>query len=113
MHEKYRDSGFEVLAFPCNQFAFQEPASAASVKKWAATRFGASFRVMEKVRVNGWFTHPVWSFLKGSCEACGGVVKWNFAGKFLVARDGTVVKRFGGDPLKRTALIEELLAAPA
>ena len=111
LHEKYGAQGFEVLAFPCNQFAFQEPWSAARVQKWAAETFGASFMVMDKVRVNGWLAHPVFKFLKGACEACGGAVKWNFAGKFLVARDGTVVKRFGGDPLQRTALIEELLAA--
>jgi glutathione peroxidase len=94
----YRDlhaSGLEVLGFPCNQFGAQEPGSAAEIGAFCDTHYGVSFPLFAKVDVNGEGAHPLWTYLK---EAAPGVlgtelIKWNFT-KFLVGRDGRVVKRY-------------------
>jgi glutathione peroxidase len=94
LHDKYKGKGFEVLAFPCNQFGGQEPGSSEQIKAFAKNK-GASFQMFDKVDVNGANADPVWQHLK---SAKGGFltadIKWNFS-KFLVDKDGNVAKRYG------------------
>ncbi|XP_021747596.1 probable glutathione peroxidase 5 [Chenopodium quinoa] len=96
LYQKYRDNGFEVLAFPCNQFLKQEPGTSEDAANFACTRFSAEYPIFQKVCVNGPKTAPVYKFLKASKRSSlfGNSVKWNFT-KFLVGKDGKVVKRYG------------------
>ncbi|KAG5476385.1 hypothetical protein LSCM1_04088 [Leishmania martiniquensis] len=95
LYNKYKNLGFTVLAFPCNQFAGQEPGTSEDVKEFACTRFKADFPIMEKVHVNGDDTHPLYCYLKSACKGILGttMVKWNFTA-FLVDGDGHAVRRF-------------------
>jgi len=96
LYNKYRSRGFEVLAFPCNQFGGQEPGSEAEIKAFAKQKCPDCFRMFAKIDVNGPSEAPLFTFLKG--EQGGGMfgadIMWNF-GKFLVNRNGQVVARFG------------------
>jgi glutathione peroxidase len=83
--------GLNVMAFPCNQFGAQEPGTEAEVKEFATKKFGVTFPMFSKIKVNGDGTHPVYAFLK-TCFP--GDVTWNFASKFLVNQDGVPVARF-------------------
>ncbi|HEY9595428.1 MAG TPA: glutathione peroxidase [Spirochaetia bacterium] len=94
LYEKYADRGLVVLGFPCDQFAHQEPGSNEEIASFCQKNFGVTFPLMEKIDVNGPSTHPVFQFLKGRAPGVlGRKVKWNFT-KFLVHRDGRMVKRF-------------------
>ena len=94
LHEKYADKGLSILGFPCNQFLSQEPGTEEEIKNFCMTSFGVEFDMFSKIAVNGTNAHPLYVFLK---EQAGGVgfdaIKWNFT-KFLVDRDGNVVKRY-------------------
>ncbi len=95
LHKEYEAKGLVVLAFPCNQFANQEPGEAAEIISFCELNYGVSFPVMAKLKVNGPDTHPLFRFLKTKASGLlGGAVKWNFT-KFLVSKDGTRVRRFG------------------
>nr|WP_314464507.1 glutathione peroxidase [uncultured Novosphingobium sp.] len=93
--QKYRDRGFEVIAFPCNQFGGQEPGSAEEIASFCEVNFGLSFPLMGKVDVNGDDAAPIWTWLKREAPGLLGSksVKWNFT-KFLIGRDGKVVRRY-------------------
>jgi glutathione peroxidase len=95
VYEKYRDRGFAVLAFPCNQFGGQEPGDAADIQSFCETKFGVTFPMFAKVEVNGADAHPLFAFLKGEAPGILGssAIKWNFT-KFLVGRDGQVLHRY-------------------
>nr|AYQ93004.1 glutathione peroxidase 7 [Rhodiola crenulata] len=113
LYSKYKAKGLEILAFPCNQFGFQEPGSNTQIKQFACTRFKAEFPIFDKVDVNGPFTAPVYQFLKSSSGGfLGDIVKWNFE-KFLVDKDGKVVERYAPttSPLQIEASILFPLAA--
>lgn len=92
----YGPQGFEVMAFPCNQFGGQEPGSADEIAQFCQVNFGLSFPVMAKVEVNGPDAPPLWQWLKDQARGILGTrkVKWNFT-KFLIDREGRVVRRFG------------------
>jgi glutathione peroxidase len=94
LHEDYADKGLVVLGFPCDQFNHQEPGDEAEIEEFCRINYGVEFPLSSKVDVNGKETHPVFAFLK---ERAGGrlgtAIKWNFT-KFLVAPDGTTVKRY-------------------
>ena len=96
LYEAYADKGLVVLGFPCNQFGGQEPGTSTEIQQFCSLTYDVTFPVFAKVRVNGSQTHPLWAQLKD--ERRGFLwtrdIKWNFT-KFLVARDGRVVKRFG------------------
>ncbi|XP_015583238.1 probable glutathione peroxidase 4 [Ricinus communis] len=95
LYNKYKDQGFEVLAFPCNQFLKQEPGSSEEAQEFACTRYKAEYPIFQKVRVNGANTAPVYKFLKASKFGfMGSGIKWNFT-KFLVSKDGQVINRYG------------------
>ncbi|EAN92575.1 putative glutathione peroxidase-like protein [Trypanosoma cruzi] len=95
LYNKYKGQGFTVLAFPCNQFAGQEPGTALEVKEFACTQFKADFPIMAKIDVNGDKAHPLYSYLKRCLTGSAGVqaIKWNFT-SFLIDRHGVPVARF-------------------
>ena len=95
LYEQYKDRSFVVLGFPCNQFKNQEPGSNEEIQEFCKVNYGVTFPVFAKVDVNGKDTHPLFEHLKDKARGLGGTkaVKWNFT-KFLVDREGNVVKRF-------------------
>lgn len=95
LYRRYRDSGFVVLGFPCDQFGHQEPGDEAEIKSFCTLNYGVSFPLFAKINVNGSDAHPLYQYLKVAQKGVLGSesIKWNFT-KFLVARDGSVVKRF-------------------
>ena len=110
--KKYRDRGFEVIGFPCNQFGGQEPGSADEIEQFCKVNFGVSFPLMGKVEVNGAGETPLYGWLKASAPGILGSkgIKWNFT-KFLIGRDGKVVRRYAptDKPAGLEADIEKLL----
>lgn len=116
LYAKYRDKGFCVMGFPCNQFGKQEPGSNDEIQEFCSTQFHVTFPVMAKIEVNGVDTAPVYNFLKESAPGLLGskAIKWNFT-KFLVDRSGKVVKRFAPmvKPKQMEAEIEAMLSRPA
>ena len=95
LFRKYGERGFEVLAFPCNQFGGQEPGTAEEIDTFCKVNFGVSFPLMAKIEVNGPNEAPLYSWLKSEAPGLLGTksVKWNFT-KFLIDRDGKVVRRY-------------------
>ncbi|XP_048227594.1 phospholipid hydroperoxide glutathione peroxidase 1, chloroplastic isoform X1 [Ricinus communis] len=113
LYEKYKTQGFEILAFPCNQFGGQEPGSNPEIKNFACTRYKAEFPIFDKVDVNGPNTAPVYQFLKSSAGGfLGDLIKWNFE-KFLVDKNGKVVERYPPttSPFQIEKDIQKLVAA--
>ncbi len=90
---KYHKEGFEVLGFPCNQFNGQEPGTAAEIKTFCASKYSVTFPLFAKINVNPPEQHPLYAELTGEKAAFPGPIKWNF-NKFLIGRDGKVIKRF-------------------
>jgi glutathione peroxidase len=107
---KYRDRGFEVVAFPCNQFGGQEPGNAEEIESFCKVNFGVSFPLMAKVEVNGDAASPLFDWLKTEAPGVLGTkrIKWNFT-KFLIGRDGKVVRRFA--PTEKPAKLESAIEA--
>ncbi|MGI8644732.1 MAG: glutathione peroxidase [Nocardioides sp.] len=113
LHETFQDQGFAVLGFPCNQFGDQEPGSADEIGEFCERNYGVSFPMFEKVDVNGPDAHPVFEWLRTEKRGLlGQKIKWNFT-KFLVGRDGQVIKRYGSTtkPEDIAADIEAALAS--
>ena len=114
LYETYRARGLEVLGFPCNQFAGQEPGTDAEVQEFCKLRYGVSFPLFSKIDVNGAARHPLYAWLSAEDAAPEGPgdIKWNF-GKFVVGRDGRVKARFAPttapDDPAFTAAIEKAL----
>ncbi|MCI2285365.1 glutathione peroxidase [Colwellia sp. MSW7] len=95
LYQKYQPEGFEVLAFPCNQFKQQEKGNDAEIKQFCDLRFNIKFPLFSKIEVNGENAHPLFDFLKSEAPGLLGSkgIKWNFT-KFLVNKKGEVVKRY-------------------
>ena len=94
LYARYKEQGFEVLGFPCDQFGHQEPGDDAEIKSFCEMNYGVEFPMFAKSEVNGANTHPVFEYLKSKKGGLfGGTIKWNFT-KFLVAKDGKVVDRY-------------------
>jgi glutathione peroxidase len=114
IYEKYKDKGFVVLGFPCNQFGAQEPGSNEEIQKFCKVNYGVTFPVFAKIDVNGSDSDPLYQWLKATAPGIGGTeaIKWNFT-KFLVGRDGHVVARFAPmtKPKSISQNIEKALAA--
>lgn len=110
LYKKYADQGLVILGFPCNQFGFQEPGDEAEIKSFCSTRYAVSFPMFAKIEVNGDSAHPLYQHLKSSAKGLLGTeaIKWNFT-KFLVDRNGEVVKRYA--PTDTPEAIEKDLAA--
>ena len=95
LYEKYKDSKFVVLGFPCNQFGGQEPGSADEIQSGCLVNYGVSFPMFEKIDVNGKRAHPIFQWLKKQKGGfLGSRIKWNFT-KFLIDNEGNVVERYG------------------
>jgi glutathione peroxidase len=101
LQERYRDRGFSVLGFPCNQFMGQEPGTAEEIQEFCSTTYGVTFPLFEKIDVNGEARHPLYAALTVTPDARGqaGDIQWNFE-KFLISPAGAVIARFrpGTDP---------------
>ncbi len=114
LHKTYGGKGLVVLGFPCNQFGAQDKGSNDEISEFCQLNYGVSFPMMAKIKVNGSEAHPLWKFLKSEKPGFLGTeaIKWNFT-KFLVGRDGQVIKRFAPNdaPDKLRADIEAALAA--
>jgi glutathione peroxidase len=96
LYKSYKDKGFEILGFPCNQFGAQEPGDEKEIATFCKTTYGVTFPMFAKIDVNGDNAHPLYKFLKKEKKGIAGseAIKWNFT-KFLVDRNGAVVERFG------------------
>lgn len=95
LYQKYKDKGFVILGFPCNQFGAQEPGSEADIKQFCSTKYNVSFPMFSKIKVNGKEAHPLYQYLKPLAKGVLGTesIKWNFT-KFLVDRNGKVIERY-------------------
>jgi len=114
LYVKHGSEGFVVLGFPCNQFGHQEPGSNAEIKEFCSATYHVTFPMFDKLDVNGPDRHPLYLALAGKDSPFPGDIGWNFA-KFLIGRDGTIVKRFAPgtkpDTAEVTSAIEAALAA--
>ncbi len=112
LYQKYKERGLEILGFPCNQFGKQEPGDSDEISSFCELNYGVSFPLFAKIEVNGENAHPLFRHLKSSAPGVFGTesIKWNFT-KFLVGRDGQVVKRFApkDKPESLESAIEALL----
>lgn len=95
IYQQYQAQGFSVLGFPCNQFGGQDPASNAEIGEFCQLNYGVTFPMFAKIEVNGANAHPLFDYLKNHAKGLLGseMIKWNFT-KFLVGRDGQVIKRY-------------------
>ncbi|WP_426147542.1 glutathione peroxidase [Polaromonas sp. DSR2-3-2] len=102
LHKAYADKGLVVLGFPCNQFGAQDPGPDSDIATFCQVNYGVSFSMMSKINVNGPAAHPLYQWLSGEAPGLLGSksIKWNFT-KFLVGKDGRVVKRYA--PLDKPA----------
>ena len=112
LHSKFKDSGFSVLAFPCNQFGGQEPGSSEEIQEFCTVNFGINFPIFEKVDVKGKDAHPLFKYLTSEKRGLLGTesIKWNFT-KFLIDKEGKPIARFAPNtaPEKISQEIESLL----
>lgn len=94
LHQKYSDKGLVILGFPCSQFANQESSDNSTIQNVCRLDFGVTFQLFEKIDVNGETAHPLYKYLKKEAKGTlGNGIKWNFT-KFLIDKDGKVVKRY-------------------
>ncbi|OGR32216.1 MAG: glutathione peroxidase [Desulfuromonadales bacterium GWD2_61_12] len=95
LYRRYRERGFAILGFPCDQFSHQEPGNEAEITAFCTRNYGVTFPLFAKIAVNGDHTHPLYAQLKAARPGLLGseAIKWNFT-KFLVDRDGAVLKRY-------------------
>ena len=109
LYEKYKDQGFEVLGFPCNQFGGQDPASNEQIGEFCQKNYGVSFPMFAKVDVKGPEAHILFRYLTNNSKGIlGNGIKWNFT-KFLIGRDGKVLNRFA--PTTKPEDLESEVAA--
>jgi glutathione peroxidase len=112
--EQYRERGLEVIGFPSNQFGHQDPGTNDEIASFCQLNYGVKFPMMAKVDVNGSDAHPLWKWLSAEAPGILGTkaIKWNFT-KFLVGKDGQVIKRYAPNdtPESLKADIEAALAA--
>lgn len=111
LYQAYKDKGFEVLDFPCNQFGHQAPGTDEEIHTFCTSRYNTTFPRFSKIDVNGKDEHPLYTYLKSQKGGIfGNNIKWNFS-KFLVDREGNVIKRYDSlkTPEKIASDIEKLL----
>jgi glutathione peroxidase len=112
LYDKYSDRGFTVLGFPCNQFFGQEPGTAEQIQEFCTLNYGVTFPLFAKLDVKGDKQHPLYALLTESPDDAGkaGNVTWNFE-KFLVGRDGRVLRRFRPKVLPEDPRVVEAIEA--
>ena len=115
LYRRYRNKGFAILGFPCDQFAHQEPGSEAEIQSFCSLTYDVTFPLFAKIEVNGSGAHPLYKHLMKAQSGLFGseAIKWNFT-KFLVNREGQVLKRYAPSdtPEKIEADLKEILALP-
>ena len=94
IYEKYHPKGFEILAFPCNDFGGQEPGTNEQIKTFCSSKYGVTFKLFDKIKVLGKDKSPLYDRLINNSVTENGDVKWNFE-KFLISKEGKIVARFG------------------
>lgn len=107
MYKKYNPKGFEILAFPCNDFGGQEPGTNEQIQNFCSSKFGVTFKLFDKIKVLGKDKSPLYERLTNNSVTQKGDVKWNFE-KFLISKDGKIVARFGN---KVQPTSEEIISA--
>jgi glutathione peroxidase len=113
LYEQYHDQGLSILGFPCDQFGHQEPGDEAQIQEFCSLNYGVTFPMFSKIEVNGDDAHPLYKWLRSQKSGVlGDRIKWNFT-KFLVDRNGNVVKRYASTtkPEKIASDIEKTLTA--
>jgi glutathione peroxidase len=114
LHQKYKEKGFAVLGFPCNQFGGQEPGTNEEIKAFCSSTYQVTFPLFDKIEVNGPQRHPLYVWLAGEGSPFPGAIKWNF-NKFLIGRDGKILKRFDSkvkpDSAELVQAVEQALSA--
>ena len=114
LHKTYGGKGLVVLGFPCNQFGAQDSGSNGEIAEFCQLNYGVSFPMMEKIDVNGSTAHPLYQWLSAEAPGLLGskAIKWNFT-KFLIGKDGTVIKRYAptDTPASMAKDVEAALAA--
>jgi len=112
LYEKYKDQNFEILAFPCNQFGAQESGTNEEIAAFCDNNFSVSFKLFDKVDVNGEDASPLFKILTKAYPGILGTknVKWNFT-KFLISKDGAIINRFGSTTTPETieAAIKDII----
>lgn len=111
MYKDYKERGFEILGFPCNQFAKQDPGTNKEISEFCLRNYGVTFTMFEKIDVNGENAHPLYKYLKSNAKGLfSNEIKWNFT-KFLIDSEGNIVDRFAPTttPNKIRKDIEKLL----
>lgn len=96
MYNKYKDKGFEILAFPCNDFGGQEPGTNAMIKEFCSVRYGVTFKLLDKVKILGNDKSPLYERLTNNTVTGKKDIQWNFE-KFLISKEGEIVSRFPSD----------------
>jgi glutathione peroxidase len=112
LYRRHKDKGFVVLGFPCNQFGLQEPGSEAEIRGFCDRHYSVTFPLFAKIDVNGPNAHPLYRYLKSAKKGLLGreTITWNFT-KFLVGKNGTVLRRYG--PRRKPESIDKDVAAVA
>ncbi|HEY5297497.1 MAG TPA: glutathione peroxidase [Verrucomicrobiae bacterium] len=114
IYQKYKDQGFVILGFPCNQFAHQEPGSDEEIKQFCSSKYFVTFPLFDKIDVNGADRAPLYQILAGKDSPFPGNIGWNFT-KFLIGKNGQILNRFASkitpDSPEVTAAIQAALAA--
>ncbi len=111
LYEKYHARGLEILAFPCDQFAHQEPGSDDEIQTFCKVNYGVTFPIFSKIEVNGKSAHPLFKYLRSQKKGLlGNNIKWNFT-KFLIDRNGNFIDRYEPvvKPFEMTSVIDSLL----
>lgn len=115
LYREFKDLGFTVLGFPCDQFGHQEPGTEDDIKSFCSLKYNVTFPMFSKIEVNGQHTHPLYRLLKSAQPGLLGSesIKWNFT-KFLIDQHGQVVARYGplGTPKRIGRRVAELLSRP-
>ncbi|HZW37807.1 MAG TPA: glutathione peroxidase [Ignavibacteriaceae bacterium] len=108
LYEKYKDKGFEILAFPCNDFGGQEPGTNEEIKDFCSSNFNVKFKLFDKIKVLGSEKSPLYEVLTNNDVTGKGEIKWNFE-KFLISKDGKIISRYPSnvEPESRV-LIDEI-----
>lgn len=109
-YRKYHDQGLTVLGFPCNDFGAQEPGTNDEIKQFCSSKYDVTFPLFDKLHVKGPEQHPLYATLTGKESPFPGDVKWNF-GKFLIGRDGRIIKRWGSEVAPESKEITEAIEA--
>ena len=110
VHQKYKSKGFSVLGFPCNDFGAQEPGTNEEIKQFCSSKYHVTFPLFDKLHVKGPEQHALYAALSGKGSPYPGDVKWNF-GKFLIGKDGKILKRFDSKVTPDSAEVAQAIEA--